>query len=56
MKWLESQAAPTLGMLKEGLGRTAYLNYMEALADRGTRRFKEHHQAIVRHLKNHGKY
>lgn len=52
LAWIEHQIEPTLAMLYEGLGRQAYLNFMEKSATRGIPKLKPHHNAIIANLKN----
>lgn len=51
LRWLDKQVSPSLGVIKEGIGKQAYSKYMMTLAERGTERFTENHYALVKQLK-----
>jgi hypothetical protein len=51
LRWLEKQVSPSLGVISEGVGKEAYSKYMVQLAERGKKRFTEHHHALVKQLR-----
>ena len=51
LRWLDKQVAPSLGVIKEGVGQKAYLTYMNQLAERGKGRFTENHHALIKQLR-----